>query len=101
MCNGKVCHQDDIGMTFGTCISPTSQQTALSNEIMGRWVAFATNGNPNREESDGVRWNKVGGGQGNLNVLRLGATDVVNQTLYPDLCGPVFGSTVPFNFQLF
>jgi carboxylesterase type B len=98
MCVGKVCHQDDIGMVFGTCISPTPQQTALSNEIMGRWVAFATNGNPNK--GGDVQWNNVAG-SGNLNALRLGPTDVVNQTLYSDLCGPVFGDTVPFNFQLY
>lgn len=100
MCVGKVCHQDDIGMVFGTCISPTAQQTALSNEIMGRWTAFAANGNPNIGGRGSVQWNKVGGAT-NLNVLRLGPTDVVNQTLYSDVCGPVFGSTVSFNYQLY
>ena len=31
---GEVCHQDDIPLVFGTCPSPSPQQTALSNEIM-------------------------------------------------------------------
>jgi hypothetical protein len=31
----------------------------------------------------------------------MGSPDLVNQTLYPDLCGPVFGGSVPFNFQMF
>jgi hypothetical protein len=97
---GEVCHQDDIPLVFATCPSPSPQQTALSNEIMGRWTAFAANGNPNIPGPGMVEWNKVGGAN-NLNVLRLSPTEVVNQTLYSDVCGPVFGNTVPFNFQLF
>ena len=96
--NGEVCHQDDIGMVFGTCISPSSQQTALSNEIMARWAAFATNGSPNIAGK--TQWNKVQGSS-TLNVLRFSSADVVNETLYSNSCGPVFGSTVPFNYQLY
>lgn len=98
--NGEVCHEDDIGLVFGTCSSPTAQQTALSNEIMARWAAFATNGNPNIPGPNTVHWNAVSGST-NLNVLRFSPTDVVNETLYSDVCGPVFGNTVPFNFQLY
>lgn len=96
--NAEVCHQDDIGMVFGTCTSPTSDQTALSNEMMARWAAFAANGNPNVQGK--TKWVKVGDST-NLNALRLAPSDVVNQTLYGDLCGPIFGDTIEFNFQLY
>ena len=98
--NGEVCHQDDIPLTFGTCGSPTSQQTALSNEIMARWTAFAANGNPNIPGPGKAKWGKVSGST-SLNALRLSPNVVVNQTLYADLCGPVFGNTVLFNFQIY
>jgi carboxylesterase type B len=98
--NGEVCHEDDIGLVFGTCSSPTTQQTALSAEIMARWAAFATNGNPNIPGQGKVQWNPVGDST-SLNVLRFSPTEVVNETLYSDVCGPVFGDTVPFNFQLY
>lgn len=96
--NGEVCHEDDLGMVFGTCTSPTYHQTALSNEIMARWAAFAANGSPNVQGK--TKWGKVGG-SANLNALRFSSSDVVNQTLYGDLCGPIFGSAVEFNFQLY
>jgi len=96
--NGEVCHQDDIGMVFGTCSSPSSQQTALSNEMMARWAAFATNGNPNIARK--TQWSKLGGST-NLNVLRFSPSEVVNQTLYSDICGPVFGGSIQFNFEMY
>jgi len=94
---GNVCHEDDIPLVFGTCTSPTSQQSALGAEIRARWIAFASNGNPN--VAGKTQWNTVHGAT-NLNALRLSANTVVNQTLYADLCGPVFGNTVLYNFQL-
>ena len=95
---GAVCHQDDIPLVFGTFAStPTTDQINLSTEIQKRWTAFAANGNPN--VAGKTQWNKVSSAT-QLNALRLGATDAVHQSLYPDLCGPVFGNTVPFNFQV-
>jgi len=98
--NGEVCHEDDLGMVFGTCTSPTSQQTTLSNELMARWAAFATSGNPNIAGSQYLQWQKVGSST-NLNAIRFSANSVVNDTLYSSICGPIFGSTIPFNFELF
>jgi carboxylesterase type B len=93
---GVVCHEDDLSLVFGTCANPTSAQSAVSTELIKRWTAFATNGNPNF--GGATEWSKVAG-SGNLNVLLMGSPDLVNQTLYPDLCGPVFGGSVPFNFH--
>jgi carboxylesterase type B len=99
MCtSGQVCHEDDIQVVFGTYSSASAQQTALSAEVMSRWTAFAASGNPN--VAGKMQWNKVSGST-HLNALRLGATDKVNQTLYGNICGPVFGGTIPFNYQLF
>ncbi|KAG5647317.1 hypothetical protein DXG03_000855 [Asterophora parasitica] len=44
---GKVCHQDDIEIVFGTVSSPNTAQAALIIEIQKRYKAFLTNGNPN------------------------------------------------------
>jgi carboxylesterase type B len=96
--NGEVCHEDDLSLVFGTCPSPTSQQKAVSNEMIGRWTAFANNGNPNIPGK--VQWNKVSSAT-RLNALRFSANSVINQTLYADLCGPIFGNTVEYNFQLY
>ena len=95
---GKVCHEDDLPLVFGTCSNPTSQQLAMSQEIIGRWTSFAANGNPNIPGA--TQWSKIGGSS-NLNVLRMSPTDVVNTTLYPNVCGPIFGGSIPFNFQIF
>jgi|SRR5271155_5366769 len=88
MCIGEVCHQDDIGITFGTCTNPTSQQTALSNEIMAGWAAFAKNGNANIPGK--TTWNKVASST-SLNEMLFSSTDTVNQTMNPAICGPIFG----------
>ena len=96
--NGEVCHEDDLEMVFGTCSSPTSQQTQVSNEVISRWVSFAANGNPNIGGHS--TWSNVASST-KLNALLIGATDAVNQTLYSNSCGPVFGGTVPFNYQLY
>jgi len=98
MCVGEVCHEDDIGITFGTCSNPTSQQTAMSNEIMGRWAAFASNGNPNIAGK--TTWNKVGSST-KLNQMIFSSTDSVNQTMNSAICGPIFGDMVPYNFELY
>jgi cholinesterase len=98
MCVGEVCHQDDIGITFGTCTNPTSQQTALSNEIMARWAAFAKNGNPNIPGE--TTWNKVASST-SLNEMLFSSTDTVNQTMNAAICGPIFGDMIPFNFELY
>jgi carboxylesterase type B len=99
MCtSGEVCHEDDIEVVFGTYTSASSQQIALSNEVMSRWTAFAANGNPNIAGKQ--QWNPVSS-ETNLNALRMGSTDVVNQTLYGNICGPILGGTVPFNYQLY
>jgi carboxylesterase type B len=94
---GAVCHEDDIPLLFGTHSSPTAQQTATGAELRGRWIAFASSGNPN--VAGKIQWNTVGSAT-NLNALRISANSVVNQTLYSNLCGPVFGSTVLYNFQM-
>jgi len=91
-----VCHQDDIPLVFGTYTSATTSQINLSNEIQSRWTSFAANGNPN--VAGKVQWNRISS-KTQLNALRLGVPDAVNQTLYADLCGPVFGDTVLYNFQ--
>lgn len=98
MCVGEVCHEDDLGITFGTCTNPTSQQTALSNEIMARWAAFANNGNPNIPGK--TTWNKVASST-NLNQMLFSTTDTVNQTMNAAICGPIFGDMIPFNFELY
>ena len=50
-CDGKACHGDDIPFTFHTDVQMgihfTDEQTALSNEMMGYWGAFAAHLNPN------------------------------------------------------
>ena len=91
-----MCHQDDIPLVFGTYTSATTNQINLSNEIQSRWTSFAANGNPN--VAGKVQWNRISS-KTQLNALRLGVPDAVNQTLYADLCGPVFGDTVLYNFQ--
>jgi carboxylesterase type B len=98
MCTRAVCHEDDIPLVFATYnSSATSTQIAVGDEIRARWTAFAANGNPNSNAF--VTWNTVAGAS-NLNALRIGYPSVVNQTLYSNMCGPVFGSQVLYNFQM-
>ncbi|KAF9155680.1 hypothetical protein BG015_009012 [Linnemannia schmuckeri] len=56
ICHGLVCHGDDIGIVFASLAvlnNPakypwTSGDTALSRQVMDRWIAFGvTGGNPN------------------------------------------------------
>jgi carboxylesterase type B len=97
MCVNEVCHEDDIPLVFGTYSSPSSTQSAVGAEIRSRWTAFASNGNPN--VGGMTQWSAVAGAS-NLNLLRISGNDVVNQTLFSDVCGPVFGNTVLYNFQM-
>jgi len=97
LCVNEVCHEDDIEMVFGTYSSPSPTQSAVGAEIRGRWTSFAANGNPN--VAGKVQWTPVGG-PGNLNLLRMSGNSVINDTLYSDVCGPIFGNTVLYNFQM-
>jgi carboxylesterase type B len=97
--SGVVCHEDDIELLFGTFTSkPSAAQAAAGVEMRTRWIAFATTGNPNVKGT--VRWNTVGSSSTNLNALMLSGTSTINQSLYPAICGPFFGGSVQYNFQI-
>ncbi|KAF8330047.1 Alpha/Beta hydrolase protein [Cantharellus anzutake] len=53
---GRVCHQDDIYITFGTTPSPTPDQQTLTAEIQARWGAFVKTSNPNPSNANLGEW---------------------------------------------
>ncbi|KAK2462250.1 hypothetical protein APHAL10511_005746 [Amanita phalloides] len=46
---GKVCHEDDIMIVFGTVPNPTSAQSSLIAEVQRRYKAFMYSGDPNEQ----------------------------------------------------
>lgn len=44
---GSVCHQDEIGVIFGTARAPSAAQTALVSEVQARYASFVRTGDPN------------------------------------------------------
>ncbi|KZV92999.1 alpha/beta-hydrolase [Exidia glandulosa HHB12029] len=46
-----VCHQDEIGIIFGTARSPSAAQKNLIAEVQTRYTAFVQNGDPNAKAS--------------------------------------------------
>lgn len=46
---GGVCHQDEIGIVFGTARAPDAAQTRLIGEVQTRYAAFLRTSNPNAQ----------------------------------------------------
>jgi carboxylesterase type B len=95
-CNGKVCHQDDIYILFGTTPSPTPDQTTLTSEIQARWAKFIRDLTPNPTSGGYAAWNQAS--SSSLNTLKLGGSGA------PDLgaCDPTFwGGSVQYDYQLY
>jgi len=93
--NGTVCHQDDISIVFGTTISPTAAQTALTAQVQARWAAFIKTGNPNT--SGFGNWNQVTH-NGSVPVLNLGGTSPIPL----GGCDPsLWGSTIEYDYQIY
>ncbi|WVR03752.1 hypothetical protein IAU60_000747 [Kwoniella sp. DSM 27419] len=44
---GRVCHEDDIYLTFGTAPNPPADVSAFQDEVLGYWTSFITNLDPN------------------------------------------------------
>lgn len=99
---GKVCHEDDLYVIFGTAPNASSAVKSASKQLQARYAAFAKNGSPN-VPSTYATWNKVASGT-QLNMLLLGSNGVASfaHAQRPDLCGGnMWGKTVPFDWQLY
>ncbi|KAJ1309162.1 hypothetical protein OPQ81_004833 [Rhizoctonia solani] len=97
LCSGsKVCHQDDIYILFGTTPSPTSAQTALTQEIQARYSSFIRSGVPNPSSGSYATWTQSG--NTDVAALKLGGTG----TRAPEACDPSFwGAQVPYDYQVY
>ncbi|KAG8681718.1 hypothetical protein FRC09_017298, partial [Ceratobasidium sp. 395] len=71
-CNGKVCHEDDIYILFGTTPSPNAAQTALTQEIQARYAAFMRTGVPNPAPGSYATWAQSG--STDVAALKLGGS---------------------------
>lgn len=74
ICDGKVCHQDDIMLTFGTYSSSTTTQELknLSDSIQRAWSQFAKYGNP--KLCNNQPWISASSSS-SLNICHLGISD--------------------------
>jgi hypothetical protein len=93
-CAGRVCHEDDIYIVFGTTPSATAAQTALTTEIQARWKGFIKSSSP--QATGYPNW--VATTSSNPHVLLLGGSgeDAVGA------CDPTFwGQQVQFDWQIF
>ncbi|ELU45421.1 crystal protein [Rhizoctonia solani AG-1 IA] len=94
--SGMVCHQDDIYILFGTTPSPTSAQTALTQEIQSRYSSFIRSGVPNPSSGSYAAWAQSG--STDVAALKLGGTG----TRPAEACDPTFwGSQVPYDYQVY
>ncbi|GAA5880130.1 hypothetical protein JCM16303_001224 [Sporobolomyces ruberrimus] len=75
LCDGKVSHEDDIALVFGsnpTGSSLSSAQQALIKEVQTRWGSFTRTGNPNPPSYS--NWPALPSNGGGLEILQLGST---------------------------
>lgn len=92
--NNSVCHQADIEIVFGTAVDPSSEQSALIEEIQARYKAFLYNGAPN--PTGYGTWAKSG--SIDVNVLNLGGTSTIDI----GACDISFwGDSVPYDYQVY
>ncbi|CAE6451204.1 unnamed protein product [Rhizoctonia solani] len=95
-CSGKVCHQDDIYILFGTTPSPTSAQTTLTQEIQSRYSSFIRSGVPNPSSGSYATWAQSG--STDVAALKLGGTG----TRPAEACDPSFwGAQVLYDYQVY
>lgn len=93
---GRVCHEDDIYILFGTTPSATSAQTAMTQEIQARYSSFMRTGTPNPSSSTYATWTQSG--SPDVAALKLGGTG--NQPA--EACDPSFwGSAVQYDYQIY
>ncbi|KAH7343287.1 Alpha/Beta hydrolase protein [Rhizoctonia solani] len=96
MCVGRVCHEDDIYILFGTTPSPTSAQTALTQELQARYSSFIRSGVPNPSSGSYATWTQSG--STDVAALKLGGTG----TRAAEACDPSFwGSQVLYDYQVY
>ncbi|CCM03627.1 uncharacterized protein FIBRA_05771 [Fibroporia radiculosa] len=92
--SGSVCHQDDIEIVFGTVPSPTSEQSALINEMQARYSAFMRTGNPNTGSYP--NWTAATGDV--IDALQLGGSgNYAVGTCSPDY----WGDYVEYDYQVY
>ncbi|KAG8712136.1 hypothetical protein FRC11_000948 [Ceratobasidium sp. 423] len=95
-CSGKVCHQDDIYILFGTTPSPTSAQTSMTQEIQSRYSSFIRSGVPNPSSGSYATWAQSG--STDVAALKLGGTG----TRPAEACDPSFwGAQVQYDYQVY
>ncbi|KAL5636494.1 hypothetical protein ACGC1H_000451 [Rhizoctonia solani] len=96
LCQGKVCHEDDIYILFGTTPSPTSAQTAMTQELQSRYSSFIRSGVPNPSSGSYAAWAQSG--STDVAALKLGGTG----TRPAEACDPSFwGAQVAYDYQVY
>lgn len=112
LCEGKVCHEDDILLVFGNTLESQTlslAQQSVQKEVMARWGGFVKNGRPQAQGYD--EWKSVQDGA-HLNLLSLGSKSEgeisdasqslsqTQQTYHAEACGPnaLWGNVVPCAF---
>ncbi|KAF9469230.1 alpha/beta-hydrolase [Collybia nuda] len=91
---GKVCHQDDIMIVFGTAANPAPAQSALINQMQKHYKAFLNNGNPNAAGLP--TWTPAA--SPNVQPLRLGGPGQVSV----GACDPSFwGQAAQYDYQFY
>jgi carboxylesterase type B len=99
---GKVCHEDDIYLMFGTYpAKATSAVVAASKELRARWGAFVRGGSPNASEYP--KWSTTKSAT-ELNLLQLGVNSDGSSSIASQqrlqACS-VWGSTVQYDWQMY
>lgn len=99
---GKVCHEDDIYLIFGTYpANATSAAVAASKELRARWGAFVRGGSPNANAYP--KWSTTRSVT-ELNLLQVGVNSdgtsgIASQQML-QAC-TVWGSTVRYDWQMY
>lgn len=97
LCNGRVCHQDDLYLTFGTYDkgSTSQEKQQLSASIQSSWAKFARYGSPFNCGSGS--W-PASTSSSTLNVCHLGQSQVT-QLVRNEYCQAL--NQIQYPFQLF
>ncbi|KAF9146385.1 hypothetical protein BGX30_000731 [Mortierella sp. GBA39] len=107
ICHGLVCHGDDIGIVFASPAvlnNPseypwTSDDAALSRQVMDRWIAFGvTGGNPNTSD-EYPAWPLYDATKQSIYMFDLKPT-ISTGGLRPQFCG-FMDQALKYDFQLY
>jgi carboxylesterase type B len=101
--NGRVCHEDDIYVIFGTSPSTVSSSvSSAASEMQTRFANFARNNSPTANDASPTWMPVTSASQLNMLVVGADGNTSITQAMYANACaGSLWGSSVQFDWQLY